>query len=194
MKICVYGAASTKLDREYIEAGEELGREMAKRGHDLVFGAGGNGLMGAVARGVKECGGKVIGVIPEFFRDEEIEAIYDECDEIIYTKTMHERKMTMETLADAFIVTPGGIGTFEEFFETLTLKQLSRHTKPIGVYNVKHYYDPLETMMYLAMREKFVRAYCDLLYLVFTDLDEMFEYVENKFGSFGLTVKDLKDG
>lgn len=194
MKICVYGAASTKLDPSYIEAGEALGREMGKRGHDLVFGAGGNGLMGAVARGVKECGGKVIGVIPEFFRDEEIEALYDECDEIIFTKTMHERKLTMETLADAFIVTPGGIGTFEEFFETLTLKQLGRHTKPIAIHNVNHYYDPLEQMMYLAMREKFVRAYCDLLYLVFTDMGEMFEYVENRFGSFGLTVKDLKDG
>lgn len=194
MNICVYGAASTKLDSIYIEAAEELGRELAKRGHNLVFGAGGNGVMGAVARGVKECGGKVTGVIPEFFRDEEIEAIFDECDKVIFTKTMQERKKTMEDLSDAFIVAPGGIGTYEEFFETLTLKQLGRHKKPIAIHNVNKYYDPLESLMYVSMREKFVRAYCNLLYLIFTDLGELFEYLENHSGSFGLTVKDLKDG
>ena len=80
--------------------------------------------MGAAARGMKAGGGKITGVIPNFFREETIEEIYSECDEIIFTDTMQERKKTMEDRADAFIVVPGGIGTFEEMFEVLTLKQL----------------------------------------------------------------------
>lgn len=194
MNICVYGAASTKISKKYLDAVEDLGRWIGERGHNLVFGAGYNGVMGAAARGVKQAGGKVIGVIPEFFRDESIEAIYDKCDELIYTKTMHERKLKMESLADGFVVAPGGIGTLEEFFETLTLKQLGRHTKPIAIYNVDGFFDLLERFMYSIMNKRFIRSNCDLLYLTFTDLEEMFDYLEHQAGSFGMTVHDLKDG
>ena len=141
MKICVFGAASPTIDKEYIQQVEILGEELAKRGHSLVFGGGGNGLMGAVARGVRAQNGYILGVVPEFFEDEDIEKLYHDCDERIETKTMRERKQTMEDNADAFIIVPGGIGTFEEFFEILTLKQLCRHTKPIAIYNVLNYYD-----------------------------------------------------
>ncbi len=143
MKICVFGAASSEIDEIYINAVEELGENLAKRGHELVFGAGGNGLMGAAARGFKRGDGKVYGVIPSFFRDENIEAIFDKCDELIFTETMAQRKTKMEDIADAFIVVPGGIGTFEELFEVLTLKQLGRHTKPIAVYDIDGYYKNL---------------------------------------------------
>ena len=194
MNICVYGAASQKIDDIYTDAVENLGYLMALRGHDLVFGAGGSGAMGAVARGVKRGRGKITGVIPEFFRDEEIEAIFHQCDELIFTETMHERKYTMEEKADAFIIVPGGIGTMEEFFETLTLKQLSRHTKPIAIYNINGFYDYLEKFMYVTKEKKFIRANCDLLYLSFTDLDELFDYVEHGEGSFGMSVHDFKDG
>ncbi len=193
MNICVYGAASTKIDKSYITAVEELGESMAKQGDNLVFGAGGNGLMGAAARGVKRGGGKITGVIPHFFRDEEIEEIYGECDELIFTETMRERKAKMEELADAFIVVPGGIGTFEEFFEILTLKQLGRHDKPIAIYNVNGFYDNIEKLMYDAMNEKFIRSNCRMLYMIFSDIDEMFAYV-HRSSSLGLTVHDLKDG
>lgn len=193
MNICVYGAASTKIDKSYIDAVEELGLSMAKQGDSLVFGAGGNGLMGAAARGVKEGGGKITGVIPYFFRDEEIEEIYGECDELIFTETMRERKAKMEELADAFIIVPGGIGTFEEFFEILTLKQLGRHDKPIAIYNVNGFYDNIEKLMYDAMNEKFIRSNCRMLYMIFSDIDEMFAYV-HRSSSLGLTVHDLKDG
>ena len=193
MNICVYGAASTKIDKSYIDAVEELGLYMAKQGDNLVFGAGDNGLMGAAARGVKEGGGKITGVIPHFFRDEEIEEIYGECDELIFTETMRERKAKMEELADAFIIVPGGIGTFEEFFEILTLKQLGRHDKPIAIYNVNGFYDNIEKLMYDAMNEKFIRSNCRMLYMIFSDIDEMFAYV-HRSSSLGLTVHDLKDG
>jgi uncharacterized protein (TIGR00730 family) len=194
MNICVFGAASTKISQSYIKTTEELGKEIARRGHNLVFGAGGNGLMGAAARGVKAGGGKVIGVIPEFFRDESIEEIYDNCDELIYTKTMAERKAKMEELADAFVVVPGGIGTFEEFFEVLTLKQLKRHEKPIAIYNIDRFYDLTEAMLFHGMNNKFIRANCQLLYLIFADSDELFDYIEKGEDSFGLSVHDLKDG
>ena len=136
MKICVFGAASNEIDKQYIDRVEEVCKALGERGHELVFGAGANGLMGAAARGMKAGGGKITGVIPEFFRAETIEEIYSECDELIFTETMQERKKTMEDHADAFIVVPGGIGTFEEMFEVLTLKQLGRHSKPIVFYNI----------------------------------------------------------
>ena len=151
MRICLYGAASPTIDKEYIERVEALGREMALRGHSLVFGGGGNGLMGAAARGVKEKGGHILGVIPRFFDEENVEEIFSECDELIMPETMRERKQLMEDNAEAFIIVPGGIGTFEEFFEILTLKQLCRHKKPIGIYNIRGYYNELVLSMEAAM-------------------------------------------
>ena len=194
MNICVYGAAGSKIDKKFIDAVEELGKEIGRRGHTLVFGAGGSGLMGAAARGCKAGGGKIIGVSPRFFKDESIEVLYDQCDELIFTETMHERKHKMEELADAFIVVPGGIGTMEEFFETLTLKQLGRHKKPIALYNIDDFFAIVEMFMYRATSKKFVKANCGLLYLSFADIDEMFDYVEHHEGSFGLDVYDFKDG
>ncbi len=192
MNICVYGAASKKIEQKFLDATEQLGYELGKRGHNLVYGAGATGVMGAVARGVKKGGGKVTGVIPSFFREEKIEPIFEDCDKIIYTETMQQRKQTMEELSDGFIVAPGGIGTMEEFFETLTLKQLGRHTKPIAIYNVDSFYDYIKLFMYKAMDKRFIKANCDLLYLTFTDFDEMFDYLEHHEGSFGLTVHDFK--
>lgn len=193
MNICVFGAASTKVDEKYISAVESIGCDMAKRGHNLIFGAGGNGLMGAAARGVKSGGGKITGVIPEFFKNEEIEAIYDGCDELIYTPDMRTRKAIMEDSSDGFIIVPGGIGTFEEFFEVLTLKQLGRHDKPIAIYNIDGFYDNLEALIYGAMNEKFIRANCRMLYMIFSDAGELFSYIESG-ESTKLTVHDLKDG
>ncbi|MBQ9130226.1 MAG: TIGR00730 family Rossman fold protein [Clostridia bacterium] len=192
MRICVFGAASPTIDPEYIQKVELLGEEMAKRGHSLVFGAGGNGLMGAAARGVHKGGGYVLGVIPKFFEEEGVEAIYDKCDKLIFTETMRQRKQTMEDNADAFIVAPGGIGTFEEHFEILTSKQLCRHNKPIVLYNVKGYYNELEEVMRQAMKKNFIRENCADLYKLTADLDELFSYIEAPVKDH--TVKELKDG
>lgn len=179
MKICVFGAASDKIDGVYIKAVEELAEKLAKRGHSLVFGAGGTGLMGAAARGFKRGGGYIHGVIPHFFREEKVEALYEECDKITYTENMSERKRIMEDDADAFIIAPGGIGTFEEFFEVLTLKQLGRHKKVIAIYNILNYYDEMEKFMGVAAERKFLTFNCAKMYKLFDSADGLIDYVEN---------------
>lgn len=193
MKICVFGAASPKIDPMFISETEALGAELAKRGHELVFGGGGNGLMGAVARGAKNAGGEVTGIIPKFFEDENIESFFSGCDDLIETDSMRDRKMIMEEMADAFIVVPGGIGTFEEFFEVLTLKQLGRHAKPIAIYNIAGYYDELQAVMDVSMAKGFINDNCKTLYKFTNNFDEVFEYIENTQG-VSLSVKELKDG
>lgn len=139
MKITLYGAASDKIDTVYKDAVYELGIEMAKRNHTMIFGAGAGGLMGAAARGVTFGGGKIVGVTPHFMH--EFEPIYANCTELIDTETMSERKNIMEEMADAFIIVPGGIGTFDEFFQIITLKVLGRHDKPIILFNVNGFWD-----------------------------------------------------
>ncbi len=178
MKICIFGAASAQIDRCYVEAVEDLAEKMAKRGHSLVFGAGGSGLMGAAVRGTKRGGGYIHGVIPKFFREERLESIYDQCDELTFTDTMAERKTTMEDDCDAFIIVPGGIGTLEEFYEVITLKQLGRHHKAIAFYNLNGYYDTLEKFMHEMSEKKFMAAACHEMYRIFTDAEELFAYLE----------------
>lgn len=193
MRICVYGAASSTIDKEYITKVEQMGKEMVARGHSLVFGGGGNGLMGAAARGVREAGGHIVGVIPKFFEDENIEALYKFCDELIEPNTMRERKQIMEDNADAFIIVPGGIGTFEEFFEILTLKQLCRHNKPIAIYNLQNYYNEIILALKAAMEKNFLREDCKQLFFVSDDLEKVFAYVEAPQTPIK-NVKELKDG
>lgn len=179
MKICIFGAASAHIDEIYIKTVEELSEKLAKRGHALVFGAGATGLMGAAARGFKRGGGHVHGVVPHFFKERGIELLYDSCDELTFTDTMRERKAIMEDEADAFIITPGGIGTFEEFFEVLTLKQLGRHGKAVAVLDIDGYYEGLDGFMLTALDRKFITQSCKELYKTFTDVDGIISYVEN---------------
>ena len=179
MKICIFGAASAHIDQKYIDKVEALGEELAKRGHSLVFGCGGSGLMGAAARGFKRGGGYVHGVVPSFFRDEGVEQLFLESDKITYTATMSERKKTMEDDAEAFIIVPGGVGTFEEFFEVLTLKQLGRHEKAIAIFNIDGYYDNLEKFMQEVTERKFITFKCYELYSYFNSADELIKYLEN---------------
>lgn len=191
MNICVFGAASNEIDKKYMDDIEIMAEKLAKDGHHLVFGAGGQGLMGAAARGFKKGGAKITGVIPTFFKEAEIEAIYDECDELIYTDTMRERKAVMEDKADAFVIVPGGIGTFEEFFEVLTLKQLGRHSKPIAIYNCKGYYDKMEAMLNTSIEEGFVRHTCKEIYSYVNNVDELIRYINNN-NHCDYTVSELK--
>lgn len=193
MRICVYGAASPTIDKEYMRKVEIMGREMVKRGHSLVFGGGGNGLMGAAARGVHSMGGYIFGVIPKFFKEETVEEICDFCDELIMPDTMRERKQIMEDNADAFIVVPGGIGTYEEFFEILTTKQLCRHNKPIAIYNIDGFYNEINDALKSAIRKNFIKENCMELYLLSDNLEEIFKYIESPAKKIR-TVKELKDG
>lgn len=177
MKICVYGAASAAIDRQYSEAAERLGELIADRGHSLVFGAGASGMMGGVARGVFRRGGELTGVVPTFFNVDGI--LFDSCTRLIRTETMRERKQVMEDSSDAFIVTPGGIGTFEEFFEILTLKQLGRHEKPIVILNTNSYYDSMLEMLKLSVKGGFLTEGCIKLFYVTADEADALSYIEH---------------
>ncbi len=177
MIICVYGAASNNIHPGYIEVVEELGRKIAERGHSIVYGAGATGLMGAVARGVHEKGGSIIGVAPTFFNVDGV--LFEDCTELIPTETMRERKQIMEDKADAFIMVPGGVGTFDEFFEILTLKQLRRHNKAMTVLNVRGYYNALTDMIERAIEEGFVAEKNKELYQVFDKCDALLDYLES---------------
>lgn len=179
MNICIYGAASNEIDNTYISVVENFGELISKRGHNLVFGAGGGGLMGAAARGVKKGGGKIYGFIPKFFKDENIEKLFDECTELTFTENMAQRKECMENKADAFVIVPGGIGTMEEFFQVLTLKQLGRHTKPIAIFDINGYYKVLEDFMADASQKRFIREACKSLYLCSDNAHCILEYIEN---------------
>ncbi len=180
MNICLYGASSPDIDKTYIEATEKLGEEIGKRGHNLVYGGGANGLMGAAARGVVKGGGKVIGIAPSFFKVDGV--LFEGCSEFIYTETMRERKAAMEERADAFVAVPGGIGTFDELFEILSLKQLGRHKKAVAVYNINGYYDSLRNMISKSVEEKFMSEASGRMIKVFNDADSLITYFENYTG------------
>ena len=177
MKICVYGAASDQINDKYKEAGRLLGEGIAKRGHGLVFGAGDNGVMGAVARGVYEEGGESIGVSPRFFNVDGI--LFPHCTELIYTDTMRERKKILEDSSDAFIIAPGGVGTLDEFYEILTLKQLQQHNKPMAIFNFDGYYDGILEWMKVAAQKDFISDLTLDLYMVSDSVDEILDYIEN---------------
>lgn len=176
MNICVYGASSAKVEQSYIDAVEDLGFQLAKRGHGLVFGGGAQGLMGAAARGVSRGGGQIVGVAPSFFNVDGV--LYQECTEFIYTKTMRERKQIMEDRADAFVMVPGSIGTFEEFFEILTLKQLGRHQKAIACFNVNGFFDTMITLLEELIEKQFMAPACRELYRFFDRPEELLDYLE----------------
>lgn len=177
MKICIFGASSAALAQVYYDAAFELGAKLAERGHELIFGGGRSGLMGAAARGVTSKGGRMIGIAPGFFDEPGI--LYRGCTEIILTESMRDRKKVMEDMSDAFAVLPGGIGTFEEFFETLTLKQLGRHAKGIAMLDVNGYYSRFDEMMRFSVEEKFTPADGYALYETFTDCGALLDYLEN---------------
>ena len=191
MKIAVYGAASSLIDSSYKQAGKELGIKIAERGHGLVFGGGANGMMGAVAEGVYEKGGYILGVVPEFFHEANAEISFKKCTDYIYTDTMRERKRQMEENCDAFIILPGGIGTLDEFFEILTLKQLGRHNKAIVVYNINGFFDELAGSLYKMVKEQFITTDCAELCKVCTDIDEMLKYIE-EYDSSAIDLSKVK--
>ncbi|MBQ6570610.1 MAG: TIGR00730 family Rossman fold protein [Clostridia bacterium] len=180
MNICVFGASSSNIEQKYLDAAYNLGKLMAQRGYGMVFGGGANGIMGATVRGADENGGKSVGVAPRFFDTDGI--LYKNCTEFIFTDTMRERKQIMEDRSDAFIVAPGGIGTFEEFFEILTLKQLGRHGKPIAVLNTDGYYDDIERLLKKTADEGFMRPGETELCSFFDRESDVLDFISEKLG------------
>jgi uncharacterized protein (TIGR00730 family) len=144
-RVCVYCGSSGAVDERYRDAASELGRSLAAAGIGLVFGGGRIGLMGLVADAVLAAGGHVIGVIPAALRDREL--AHQGVSELVIVDTMHERKRVMAERADAFAVLPGGIGTLDETFESLTWRQLGLHDKPIFLVDVAGYWRPLVELL-----------------------------------------------
>lgn len=177
MKICIYAASSSRLEQVYYSETEKLGALLAKQGHSLVFGGGREGLMGAMARGVHSEGGEIIGIAPKFFDEPGI--LYEHCTKLVFTETMRERKQKMEDMSDACIVLPGGIGTYEEFFETLTLKQLGRSERAIVIFNINGYYDDMLKLLEHTAKEGFMSASCLELFTLAATPEEAIEQIES---------------
>jgi uncharacterized protein (TIGR00730 family) len=152
--LCVYCGSRTGDQPAFAYAAGEVGRWIGSHGGQLVYGGGKNGLMGMVAQATLEAGGSVVGIIPKGMVEREW--ANSDCTELHVVDTMHERKAMMAERADAFIALPGGIGTFEEFFEIWTLKQLGYLDKPIGLLNLNGYYDKLTEFLQTSVSEGFV--------------------------------------
>lgn len=178
MKICVFGASSARIDSVYTDSAFELGKAIGERGWGLVFGAGATGVMGSSAAGAGSVDAEIIGIVPAFFNDLH-HALHEPCTSLVYTETMRERKAKMEDLADAFIVAPGGIGTYEEFFEIYTLKQLQQLDKPICLFNVNGYYDPMIELLRRTVQLNFMSESCMDLIFISDSIEQMLNYIED---------------
>ena len=153
-KICVYCGSSDKLHPDYLSAAYQMGSLLAARNIEVIYGAGSTGSMGALADGALQAGGKVTGVIPDYFNTPAL--AHQNLTSLEIVDSIHERKARMIELADAFITLPGGFGTFEELFEALTWAQIGLHSKPVGLLNTRHYFEPLLAMVKHAQSEGFI--------------------------------------
>ena len=175
--ICVYCSSGDFIDKKYFDAAKELGEKIAQQGFGLVYGGSTLGLMREVAETAFRCGAKVLGVVPEKIYNSKIEFSKD--IELIITKDMRERKMTMEYNADAFIAMPGGFGTLEEVSEIIVAKQLGYHFKPIVFLNVDGYYEKLFEFFDNFYKEKFAHKNCTTLFYKAKNVDDALNYIKN---------------
>ena len=152
--ICVYCGSANLASQEYFHAARKMGETLARRGLGLIYGGGKTGLMGALADSMVANGGQVTGVIVESMNTPEL--AHTRLNRLEVTGTIHQRKARMYELADGYIALPGGYGTLDELFETLTWAQIGEHNKPVGLLNVNGYYDSLLAMLDRALKEKFL--------------------------------------
>jgi uncharacterized protein (TIGR00730 family) len=175
--ICVYCGSANQASRKYFTVAEQVGRTLAKRGFTLIYGGGKTGLMGAVAEGVLAAGGKAVGVITRGMNTPEL--AHTRLTKLEVTETIHQRKARMYELADGYIALPGGYGTLDELFETLTWGQIGEHNKPVGLLNVNGYYDPLLAMLDRAMEEKLLFPEHRQALLCEADPDKLLDLMQN---------------
>jgi len=188
-RICVYCGSGPGNDPAFIAAATALGAAMAKAGIGLVFGGGGEGMMGATARAVIENGGIVTGIIPEFLigREHPLTGKH----QLIVTRDMHERKRKMFDMADAFVAMPGGIGTLEEIVEQMTWAQLGRHKKPILLANIKGFWDPLSALLDHMKAMAFIRDGMEFELLTANAVDEIIPKLQRAAQQVSETEKQL---
>ena len=175
MNVCLYGSGSRKIDKIYTDNAYELGCQLAKNGHTLVFGGGDTGMMGACAEGVHDNNGRTIGIAPEWIGN--FEQLCKKCSEFILVDTMDERKNKFLENSDAFIITPGGIGTLDEFFEIITLKKLKQHNKEIIIFNIDGFFNKMLKMID-EMSEKGFLYKQEELYNIANDINTVMEYLK----------------
>lgn len=168
-RIAVYCGSNTGSDEIFMTKAFQLGEALANNNIELVYGGAKVGLMGAVADGALAKEGKVIGVLPHFLAEKELQ--HKSLSEIILVDTMHERKAKMVHLADGFIALPGGCGTMDELFEVLTWGQLAIHNNPIGLLNVNGYYDSLIDFFNTSIKYGFTKEEYKNLLLVSDNID-----------------------
>lgn len=173
--ICVYCGSSSQVNNHFFQEAETLGKIFAQNNIELIYGAGGIGIMGAIADAVLQNGGEVTGVIPQFMVDAGWSK--SQITHTIVTPNMHERKAKMAELSDAAVALPGGIGTFEELMEILTWKQLGLTTKPIIIVNIDGYFNPLLQMLEQAVTEKFMRDIHKTMWTVVDSADQVLEAI-----------------
>ena len=153
--VCVYCGSSSNVRKSHRDAARELGTGLASAGIRLVYGGGQIGLMGLIADAALAAGGAVTGIIPKFL--DELEIGHTGCTELIVANNMHDRKYEMASIADAFVILPGGFGTLDETFEILTWKQLGLHDKPVVIADIDGYWTPLLALMANQFEENYVR-------------------------------------
>ena len=152
--ICIFCGSRPGQDPQYVQAARTVAEYLASKGHSLVYGGGSVGIMGILADTMLNLGGKVVGVIPKHLAS--VELMHSKVGDMRITTDMHERKATMHQLADAYITLPGGFGTMEELFETVTWAQLDLHARPIALFNQNGIYDGLITLLDHMIREDFL--------------------------------------
>ncbi len=175
MRICVYCSSSSHLDEAYYEGGYAFGKRMAELGNSLVYGGYCKGIMDAVAKGVHEKGGEIHAVVPDVFSDDAINEEY--VTETVRVGSLSERKKYMEDMADAIAILPGGIGTMDEFFEVFVLKSLRQYDKPVVLWNMNGFYDPLMDLLKRFREEGFLKDVAMGCVEVFDDPEKMLEYL-----------------
>jgi uncharacterized protein (TIGR00730 family) len=179
--VTVYCSSSKALSPHYYDAGAAMGRAIAREHWKLIYGGNAIGLMKTVADAARAAGGRVIGITPQLFVDE---GCHDEqCEELVITQTMRERKQVLEQRGDAFIALPGGIGTMEEILEIIAGRALKVHTKPIVLVNVQGYWNPLLGMFQHAVEHGFIKSRHLSLYFVASTVDEAIEYLLDECNS-----------
>ncbi|UWX58990.1 TIGR00730 family Rossman fold protein [Chryseobacterium oranimense] len=175
--ITVFCGSSFGSDEIYKEQATLLGKTLAKQNIRLIYGGADVGLMGAVADGTLNEGGKAIGVLPHFLQSKEI--AHKNLTELILVETMHERKTKMNDLCDGVIVLPGGYGTLEEFFEMITWAQLGLHKKPIGILNIDGFYDDLIKLVQTMVDKGFLKQVNRDMLLISSSIDELLDKMRN---------------
>ncbi len=175
--ITVYCSSSSAIPEIYFEAARALGAAIARKKWTLIFGGNSVGLMAAVADSARKAGGKVVGITPQLMVDKGVSD--SNCDELIVTANMRDRKAQLEQRGDAFVALPGGLGTLEEFFEILVGKQLNYHAKPIVLFDVDDFYGPLLEMIEHGIEQKFIKPKARELYFVARTVDQIVEHLRS---------------